>query len=146
MRPFTAREVDEGMTCIVDMHDTQTVLFNPAGHSADGPDHKVCSCFLLCVVLCFVLCFFFFFSSFFLTYLFVISRQKVFTFDRSFWSFSSDDAHFVNQQTMFQELGMDVLDNSFAGYNACIFAYGQTGFLSVFLSLFFPSSFWSLVR
>ena len=28
---------------------------------------------------------------------------------------------------MFEALGTDILENSFEGYNACIFAYGQTG-------------------
>lgn len=32
-----------------------------------------------------------------------------------------------DQEQVFQALGMDILHNSFAGYNACIFAYGQTG-------------------
>lgn len=28
---------------------------------------------------------------------------------------------------VFDALGRDILDNAFQGYNACIFAYGQTG-------------------
>ena len=28
---------------------------------------------------------------------------------------------------VFKDLGMDVIDSAFQGYNACIFAYGQTG-------------------
>ena len=40
---------------------------------------------------------------------------------------TQDDAHFQNQEKVFQALGSDVLDNAFQGYNACIFAYGQTG-------------------
>lgn len=28
---------------------------------------------------------------------------------------------------VFEALGTDILDNAFEGYNACIFAYGQTG-------------------
>ena len=31
---------------------------------------------------------------------------------------------------MFQALGIDILNNVFEGYNACIFAYGQTGVLA----------------
>ena len=27
---------------------------------------------------------------------------------------------------MFNEIGYDLMENSFAGYNACLFAYGQT--------------------
>ena len=33
----------------------------------------------------------------------------------------------ADQEQVFQALGMDILHNSFEGYNACIFAYGQTG-------------------
>lgn len=31
------------------------------------------------------------------------------------------------QQDVYEALGIDILDSSLAGYNACIFAYGQTG-------------------
>jgi kinesin family protein 13 len=34
---------------------------------------------------------------------------------------------FVAQDKVFDCLGKDVLENAFEGYNACIFAYGQTG-------------------
>ena len=32
-----------------------------------------------------------------------------------------------DQELVFESLGTDVLENAFSGYNACIFAYGQTG-------------------
>ena len=32
-----------------------------------------------------------------------------------------------NQEAVFEALGRDVLENAFQGYNACVFAYGQTG-------------------
>lgn len=31
------------------------------------------------------------------------------------------------QEVVFKCLGEGILDNAFQGYNACIFAYGQTG-------------------
>ena len=34
---------------------------------------------------------------------------------------------FDSQEDVYDEVGTDLLDNSFQGYNACIFAYGQTG-------------------
>ena len=34
-----------------------------------------------------------------------------------------------DQEEVFKALGLDILDNAFEGYNACIFAYGQTGVL-----------------
>jgi kinesin family protein 13 len=37
------------------------------------------------------------------------------------------DAEFASQELVYESLGTDVLENSFNGYNACIFAYGQTG-------------------
>lgn len=32
-----------------------------------------------------------------------------------------------DQDEVFKCLGVDILDNAFQGYNACILAYGQTG-------------------
>ncbi|XP_067119902.1 kinesin-like protein KIF16B [Centruroides vittatus] len=55
------------------------------------------------------------------------TRLKEFTFDHSYWSFSSSDPHFASQQQVFQDLGQEVVESAFEGYNACIFAYGQTG-------------------
>ena len=34
---------------------------------------------------------------------------------------------YLGQENVYKCLGADVLENSFEGYNACIFAYGQTG-------------------
>lgn len=53
--------------------------------------------------------------------------KKEFTFDFSYWSFNSRDRHFATQEKVFKDLGVDVLNSAFEGYNACIFAYGQTG-------------------
>ena len=53
--------------------------------------------------------------------------QKVFAFDKSYWSFNRGDNHFSGQDNLFNDLGAPLLDNAFQGYNNCIFAYGQTG-------------------
>ena len=53
--------------------------------------------------------------------------QKVFAFDRSYWSFDHNDSHFAGQDDVFEDLGKPLLENAFQGYNNCIFAYGQTG-------------------
>jgi len=53
--------------------------------------------------------------------------QKVFAFDKSYWSFDRGDKHFAGQDNLFNDLGAPLLDNAFQGYNNCIFAYGQTG-------------------
>lgn len=50
-----------------------------------------------------------------------------FTFDFSYWSLDQSDGHFTNQDQVFQDLGTDVVDCAFQGYNFCVFAYGQTG-------------------
>ena len=50
-----------------------------------------------------------------------------FTFDYSYWSHRPSDAHFVDQERVYHDLGTDVVENAFSGYNACVFAYGQTG-------------------
>ena len=31
------------------------------------------------------------------------------------------------QTRVFNDLGRDVVENAFSGYNVCVFAYGQTG-------------------
>lgn len=54
--------------------------------------------------------------------------SKAFTFDRSFWSAGDkDDPSYASQQTLFDYLGKDILDHAFGGFNATLFAYGQTG-------------------
>ena len=52
---------------------------------------------------------------------------KTFAYDHCFWSVDETDAHYASQARVFHSLGHDVLDNAFDGYNACMFAYGQTG-------------------
>ncbi|CAO3600725.1 unnamed protein product [Absidia cylindrospora] len=52
---------------------------------------------------------------------------KAFTFDRSFWSVDPDDTNYASQETVYNDLGQELLDHAFHGYNCCIFAYGQTG-------------------
>ncbi|EOB01224.1 Kinesin-like protein KIF16B, partial [Anas platyrhynchos] len=54
-------------------------------------------------------------------------RTKTFTYDFSYFSADSKSPSFVCQETVFKNLGTDVLKSAFEGYNACVFAYGQTG-------------------
>ncbi|GMR36091.1 hypothetical protein PMAYCL1PPCAC_06286, partial [Pristionchus mayeri] len=54
-------------------------------------------------------------------------RNHSFNFDHSYWSFEGKDAHFASQQQVYDELGVEMLQHAFEGYNVCIFAYGQTG-------------------
>ncbi|KAI7905643.1 uncharacterized protein BX663DRAFT_500459 [Cokeromyces recurvatus] len=52
---------------------------------------------------------------------------KSFTFDKSYWSANKSDPHYADQNTVYNDLGEDLLNHAFDGYNCCIFAYGQTG-------------------
>ena len=57
---------------------------------------------------------------------------KHYKYDYSYWSCDeSSDGYpqptFVTQERVYQDLGIEMLDHAFEGYNVCIFAYGQTG-------------------
>lgn len=68
-------------------------------------------------------------------------KAKKFTFDYSYWShdgFAEDPvtkmnekdgaySNYASQTDVFNDLGLEVLDNAFNGYHTCLFAYGQTG-------------------
>lgn len=49
-----------------------------------------------------------------------------FTFDYSYWSLDSKDENFASQDQVFDDLGTDVVDCAFQGYNFCVFAYGKS--------------------
>lgn len=53
--------------------------------------------------------------------------RRPFTYDRCYWSVSRDDPIYASQETIFSEIGQEVLRNAFEGYNTCLMAYGQTG-------------------
>ncbi|RWS14548.1 kinesin-like protein KIF28P [Dinothrombium tinctorium] len=69
-------------------------------------------------------------------------EPKKYTFDFSYWSHDgftendtvcvADPQHFngskyADQERVYSDLGRDMLHNAFEGYNAALFAYGQTG-------------------
>jgi len=55
-------------------------------------------------------------------------NPKSFNFDYSYWSHTSrTDERFVDQKQVYRDLGVEMLQHAFDGYNVCIFAYGQTG-------------------
>ena len=61
-------------------------------------------------------------------YRFSRRAAKTFAFDHCFNSYLDPGCgQFASQETVFNSLGTDILENAFDGYNACIFAYGQTG-------------------
>lgn len=46
-----------------------------------------------------------------------------FTFDRSYWSAGDrNDPDYCSQQTLYEDLGRELLDHAFNGFNACILA------------------------
>ncbi|TAQ84787.1 hypothetical protein B7494_g6890 [Chlorociboria aeruginascens] len=100
VRPFNSREIDRGAKCIVQMKDSQTVLIPPPDAEERMRGGKGGA---------------------------KDAGQKVFAFDKSYWSFSRDDDHYAGQDNLHNDLGKPLLDNAFQGYNNCIFAYGQTG-------------------
>ncbi|XP_043064303.1 kinesin-like protein unc-104 isoform X2 [Drosophila ficusphila] len=52
---------------------------------------------------------------------------KRFNFDYSYWSHDHHDSDFSTQAMVYKDIGEEMLQHSFDGYNVCIFAYGQTG-------------------
>uniref|UniRef100_H3B0I6 plus-end-directed kinesin ATPase n=1 Tax=Latimeria chalumnae TaxID=7897 RepID=H3B0I6_LATCH len=53
---------------------------------------------------------------------------KSFSFDYSYWSHTSpEDPCFASQNRVYNDIGQEMLQHAFEGYNVCIFAYGQTG-------------------
>eukprot|EP00405_Crypthecodinium_cohnii_P021973 CAMPEP_0206474398 /NCGR_PEP_ID=MMETSP0324_2-20121206/33464_1 /ASSEMBLY_ACC=CAM_ASM_000836 /TAXON_ID=2866 /ORGANISM="Crypthecodinium cohnii, Strain Seligo" /LENGTH=940 /DNA_ID=CAMNT_0053949565 /DNA_START=1 /DNA_END=2823 /DNA_ORIENTATION=- len=97
VRPYNAREIGLNATCCIDMQGASTIITNAAG------------------------------------------TPQTFAFDQSFWShdgFKTEDdgycspipgGRYADQRYVFETFGQRVLDNAWAGYHCCLFAYGQTG-------------------
>eukprot|EP00397_Hematodinium_sp_SG-2012_P004725 GEMP01004739.1.p1 GENE.GEMP01004739.1~~GEMP01004739.1.p1 ORF type:complete len:1062 (+),score=203.83 GEMP01004739.1:113-3298(+) len=54
-------------------------------------------------------------------------ETNVFAFDYAFWSANPRDRHFISQQNVAHELGSQLCENAYQGFNGCLIAYGQTG-------------------
>ncbi len=54
---------------------------------------------------------------------------KHYKYDYSYWSCDENvnNQKFATQKQVYQDLGIEMLEHAFEGYNVCIFAYGQTG-------------------
>ncbi|CAF2419386.1 unnamed protein product [Rotaria sp. Silwood2] len=54
---------------------------------------------------------------------------KHYKYDYSYWSCDENvnNQKFATQKKVYQDLGIEMLEHAFEGYNVCIFAYGQTG-------------------
>mmetsp|Transcript_86459 Transcript_86459/g.241963 ORF Transcript_86459/g.241963 Transcript_86459/m.241963 type:complete len:1156 (+) Transcript_86459:114-3581(+) len=105
IRPFNQRENDLSAQLCVQV-DGATTILNPPPEETDDPKKK---------------------------------EVRRFTFDASFWSHdgfveepngyfrAAEGSHYADQQHVFNTFGTAVLDNAWAGYHCCLFAYGQTG-------------------
>ena len=51
-----------------------------------------------------------------------VEDVKSFTFDKSYWSFDKNDPTYATQATLYNDLGVELLNHAFEGYNTCIFA------------------------
>lgn len=49
-------------------------------------------------------------------------QKKSFSFDHSYWSFDKSDPNYAGQQRIYEDLGVELLNHSFSGYNTCIVA------------------------
>lgn len=57
-------------------------------------------------------------------------KAHTFTFDKSYWSAGPrDEPGYCSQDTLYNDLGIELLEHGFSGFNACILACGQTKFL-----------------
>lgn len=106
VRAFNPRELSlVNRQCIIEMSGNQTVLLPPPA-SADGKASRLVA--------------------------------KTYAYDYSYWSFDgyvtepngylapAAGSRYCDQRRLYDDLGTDVLANAWNGYNACIFAYGQT--------------------
>ncbi|XP_043279198.1 kinesin-like protein unc-104 isoform X4 [Venturia canescens] len=52
---------------------------------------------------------------------------KSFNYDYSYHSMDPNDSNYSSQIMVYKDIGEEMLQHAFEGYNVCIFAYGQTG-------------------
>ncbi|KAI7873610.1 uncharacterized protein EV154DRAFT_527837 [Mucor mucedo] len=103
-RPLNAREKARGATSIIRMDGNQTIITN--NKKSTSASHHQTSSRKAAVE---------------------DDQVKAFTFDRSYWSADKADDHYADQELVYNDMGRELLDHAFDGYNCCIFAYGQTG-------------------
>ncbi|KAG5732272.1 Kinesin-like protein [Termitomyces sp. T112] len=97
-RPLNARELGRGARCLIRMSGNQTIIDPPEPGSSQDAKRAT------------------------------ERKQLAFSFDKSYWSAGPrDEPGYCSQRTLYDDLGKELLDHGFAGFNACILAYGQTG-------------------
>lgn len=99
IRPLNSRELTKGQQVIVQGTDQNIVIWDPVALDASNDTNTTeQSCW-----------------------------AKTYNFDRVLWSVDPYDRKYASQNDVFEELGQPVIDWVLAGYNCCVFAYGQTG-------------------
>ncbi|KAG6873983.1 hypothetical protein C0995_007939 [Termitomyces sp. Mi166 len=94
-RPLNARELARGAKCLIRMSGNQTIMDPPEPGSAQDTKRAT------------------------------ERKQLAFSFDKSYWSAGPrDEPGYCSQQTLYDDLGKELLDHGFAGFNACILACG----------------------
>jgi kinesin family protein 1 len=97
-RPLNSRELARGAKPLIRMEGNQTLLDPPETGSAQDAKRAT------------------------------ERKTMAFSFDKSYWSAGPrDEPKYCSQQTLYDDLGKELLDHGFNGFNACILAYGQTG-------------------
>lgn len=74
-------------------------------------------------------------------------KTMSFSFDKSYWSAGPrDDPLYCSQQTLYDDLGKELLDHGFAGFNACILACQSLASIITQLTLTSPPQMVKQVR
>ncbi|KAF4615993.1 hypothetical protein D9613_011478 [Agrocybe pediades] len=98
-RPLNSRELARGAKPLIRMQGNQTFIDPPEAGSSQDTSKRATE-----------------------------RKTMAFSFDKSYWSAGPrDEPGYCSQQTLYNDLGKELLDHGFSGFNACILAYGQTG-------------------
>ncbi|KAK0447936.1 kinesin-like protein [Armillaria borealis] len=94
-RPLNSRELARGAKPLIRMQGNQTFL-DPPEHGSQQDSKRATE-----------------------------RKTMAFSFDKSYWSAGPrDEPGYCSQQMLYDDLGKELLDHGFAGFNACILAYG----------------------
>ncbi|WRT70718.1 uncharacterized protein IL334_007716 [Kwoniella shivajii] len=107
-RPLNAREIARGAKGLIRMEGSQTILDPPEQTGSTSVRATE-------------------------------KKPMSFSFDKSYWSAGArDEPKYASQQTLYEDLGVELLDHSFEGFNTCIFALERavSGLAVLFSSLY----------
>ena len=101
VRPQSAKEQESNSKRIVSVRENKIVVVNPNAFDAD-PDVIASAA----------------------TFLSLNEYAKVFDFDKCFWSYEENSSNYADQETVFQTIGSDIVENVLNGISSCCFSYG----------------------